>query len=325
MTDFKDTIINKLQTLATNERIQNQPFKARAYNIVIKQLKDFKGKIVTVDDISQFKGVGIKIKAKIEEIISTGTLKAADRVSGDNINIFEELTAIHGIGPTKARALIKEGIVSIDDLKLRAEDLLNTQQQIGLKYHDDIQKRIPRKVIDKHKIVLDKCVTKVSNKLLFTIVGSYRRMAKDSGDIDILITIEGKSTEKKRTEMLEKLIDVMKEENYIVADLSCGKKKYMGVVKLGRDSVRRLDILMTSPQEYPYALLYFTGSKELNVELRLAAQQKGLVLNEHGLQSTKKVPRAKTEEDIFNILGYKYILPEHRTGSNFAKYKLTQS
>ena len=43
--------------------------------------------------------------------------------------------------------------------------------------------------------------------------------------------------------------------------LATGTKKYNGISKLGSKGIpRRIDIMYTKPEEYPFAILYFTGS-----------------------------------------------------------------
>ena len=52
---------------------------------------------------------------------------------------------------------------------------------------------------------------------------------------------------------------------------------------------RRIDIMYTKPQEYPFAILYFTGSMEFNVKMRGELLEKGLSLNEYGIKRDKKM------------------------------------
>jgi DNA polymerase/3'-5' exonuclease PolX len=109
-----------------------------------------------------------------------------------------------------------------------------------------------------------------------TIAGSFRRKMPTSGDIDILIT--GKDTA-----AFHSVVETLKRD-YIKDILALGDKKCMCVVRLPRHKVhRRLDILLTSPVEYPYALLYFTGSQGFNIGFRREALKKGYSLSEHGL------------------------------------------
>ena len=142
-----------------------------------------------------------------------------------------------------------------------------------------------------------------------TIAGSYRRRAKDSGDIDILL---------KGTPVLyKKFIDVLEKKGYLYETLAKGTKKYFGMGKLPEClTFRRIDIMVTKPQEYPFAVLYFTGSKEFNTLMRQHALDRGLSMNEYSLKDVDtKEPVDhvfQTERDIFDYLEYTYVDPWKR-------------
>jgi DNA polymerase (family X) len=79
------------------------------------------------------------------------------------------------------------------------------------------------------------------------------------------------------------------------------------------------DLRVVSDTEYPFALAYFTGSKEHNIVMRQRAIERGLRLNEYGLFRSVEETRdpalrveCNTEEDIFKQLGLAYIPPELR-------------
>ena len=79
---------------------------------------------------------------------------------------------------------------------------------------------------------------------------------------------------------------------------------------------------MYRKENYPFALLYFTGSADFNRLLRLNARKKGFALNDYGLVSFKKFKNEEKdnttkikcycESDIFKTLGIEYIAPEDR-------------
>jgi DNA polymerase/3'-5' exonuclease PolX len=76
---------------------------------------------------------------------------------------------------------------------------------------------------------------------------------------------------------------------------------------------------MTTYQEYPFALLYFTGDFDINIQLRKKASELGYKLSEYSLTpiiSSKKAPELYSEKEIFNFLGYKYIQPKNRNIQN---------
>jgi DNA polymerase/3'-5' exonuclease PolX len=118
-------------------------------------------------------------------------------------------------------------------------------------------------------------------------------------------------------------LDALVDEGYILDELVSGPKKWMGYVKAGpRGTPRRLDVLLTSPTEYPYAVLYFTGSDRFNVAMRRGATERGYVLSEHGMVPIKAaagrpvVPGMRGERDIFEFLGLRYVPPQERIDSH---------
>ena len=149
----------------------------------LKQLCYINNPITDVNVLKGRPGIGKTILAKFNEFAATGKLKVLEKAEGDPVYLFPK---IYGIGPKKAKQLVAEGITSIADLRKRQDEVLNPTQIAGLKYFEDIQKRIPRAEINEYKDVLEDVFSKLKHKgSNFEIVGSYRRGAANSGDIDI--------------------------------------------------------------------------------------------------------------------------------------------
>ena len=109
----------------------------------------------------------------------------------------------------------------------------------------------------------------------------------------------------------------MVNQGYLVEELALGNKKYNGICKLGRNGIgRRIDIMYTKPEEYPFAILYFTGSGEFNQMMRKMVNDKGYTMNEYSIKHSdtgKKVDHVFTEEkDIFKFLEMGYVEPWQR-------------
>lgn len=317
--DYKNIIIAELETLVKKETIEKGTFKVRAYQKVIKQLKSLE-KVDNWKDLEDVSGIGKKITEKVDEIFKTGKLRSAEKArTKHNLQIYDDLMKIHGVGATKAKQLVEEyNVTSMEVLKNKLEenpDILNNKQKIGLKYYEDINLKIPRKEMEQHESYLLDSLGNLDKDIHITIVGSYRRKVKESGDIDVLVTLRRKTTSEERANLMCKIIEKLKDENYIKSSLALGDKKYMGIVKLKRKRhARRMDILITSQEEYPFAVLYFTGSQELNIIMRKDAIEMGLRLNEYSLLDKKEKPIVlKSEEEIFKKLGYSFIPPEMRT------------
>ncbi len=324
-TDYKPTIIDALTILMKADQIKKETFKAIAYQKVIKQLQAHPGPIRSLEDLEGFTGIGTKIKAKIKEIIETGGLKAANQAAAAvPISIYDDLLKIHGIGPVKARRLVEDfGVTSIEDLRQKVTEnpgLLDHAQKVGLQFFEEFNERIPRAEMEAHEAII---TDSAPSNMKFEIVGSYRRGAASSGDIDILINFPRLRLEESIVESFHEFIQSLIAKGYITDMLALGNHKCMAVSKVGPDGKhRRLDVLLTPNEEWPFAILYFTGSDRFNVAMRAHALELGWTLNEHRIAPTSKthqsgaeLPAFKTEKDIFKFLGLRYIEPTERTGA----------
>jgi len=325
--NYKDKIIDALETLCIRDTTSGEKFSALAYTKAIRELKKL-DTITKIEDVNSIAGIGKKIKEKIQEILTTGTLQAAVTAKEDlPIELYKNLLNVYGIGPAKAKDLIqKDKIKSIDDLHSKQE-LLNEVQKKGLKYYNDLLHRIVRSEMIEHE---NKIMTYIEDPILGEIVGSYRREKETSGDIDVLIKIPEYFTKKETKEFFETFIKKLQTEKYLIEILALGEKKCMGIVKLSEISkARRIDFLITPEKEFPYAELYFTGSDSFNVEFRKYALSKGYTLNEHGMKKTEgdktSVETIKTEKDIFKFLGLKYQKPKNRKDESSVQEKETKN
>jgi DNA polymerase beta len=328
MTDYKSIIIRELDTLRRADIAKKEPFSAKAYAKVIEQLKAMEGAIQSIEDIKDVLGVGKKIKDKIKEILETGSLRAATEARKEtNLDSLDILQGVHGIGPVKAKQLVEtKGIRTISELRRAASqdpELLNDVQTMGLKYYEDANERIPRQEMVKHETLI---LAALDPRFRGVVVGSYRRGAENSGDIDVLLMLPDSMTKKKQGELFLETIQMLKETEYIVDTLAQGPKKFLGYVKLDeKKKARRLDLLMTPEEEFAYAILYFTGSQGFNVAFRRYAQEKGYTINEHIMKPVKdgvrEVPSMKTEKDIFDFLQLKYVEPHMRRAASDVEEK----
>ena len=316
----KDLLISSLEKLRKEEVAAKETWKARAYLVVIQQLKGFEKPINSWDDIKDLKGIGSGIEKKIKELLETGQLARLDNYNADGkIRLTSDLMQIHGIGPVKARELIEvNGITSIDDLKNKP-NLLNDVQKIGLKYLDYFTERIPRKEMEKHENYILQIIKNVDSKFEACLTGSFRRNLKDSGDIDVLLThpdLDPSAAEG----LFKNVVLKMQVEGYITDTLALGSKKCMAVCKLKKHKMfRRLDLLYTKKEEFPFALLYFTGSGDFNVKMRNLALSKGYSLSEYGMKYIEGKKKGElvdhlfvNEKDIFDFLGMSYVDPDKR-------------
>ena len=319
--DYKPLIVDSLEVLRKRDIADKEPFKARAYAKVISQLKAYNDPITSYEDIKHIEGIGEKISKKIREIMESGTLLASAVRAKElyNIDALDALQKIYGVGPAKATELVRGGITSIDSLREAIKTnpkLLNDKQKIGLKFYEDLLERIPREEMEEHRDTLYTLLPADMEEYQMEIVGSFRREAVTSGDIDVLIRVPPETTPMEEKERLAEYVEMLKGFGYIEEILALGEHKCMAISRIYGGKARRLDLLMTPAEEYAYAILYFTGSDKFNVAFRQYALDNGYTLNEHTLtplrNDVKPVPIMDTEKDIFRFLGLRYIEPSKR-------------
>jgi DNA polymerase beta len=306
---MNEKILELLKLLSIQKKNDGERFKHLAILKALGILKKYSKEIKTLDDIDDVKGlpgIGDGMIKRLTEIIKTGKLKELDNTP--ELFLIKELTTVSGIGEKNAQKLISEHkIKSLSDLKKQVKNgkiELTTAQTIGLKYYDDLNQRIPRAEITKAKGIINKIIKKIDPDINMEIVGSYRRKKKDSGDIDVLFT--------HKKNYLNQVVKSLEDSGYLLEQISKGGKKYSGIFKI-QDYGRRIDILFIQPENYPAALLYFTGSGEHNQKMRAVAKSKGFKLNEYSLldENGNKI-KVKTEEDIFKKLEMEFLEPQKR-------------
>ena len=302
-------LANLMNKLAIVMNKTGEPMKARAYQKAEETLLGLNEEITDLSQLQGKPGIGPTIMEKMKEYLRTGTLTLLEREKANPVNI---LTEVYGIGPKKAKDLVEKGITTIETLRERQNEILNDVQKVGLKYFEDILERIPRSEIDEYNDIFDNTFKKVAEPgSQYEIVGSYRRGAKTSGDIDVIITSNN-------PDVFKRFIDVLIQEKIIIEVLSRGKSKCLVITKIDNGKyARRVDFLYTSPEEYPFSVLYFTGSKAFNTVMRGHALKMGYTLNEHRITRTSVAGSPikmnfQNEKDIFDFLKLEYKEPNER-------------
>ena len=323
---MKNSIIKSLEDLASHEATKRKKgfqFKIAMYRKAIKAFRSSNIDPKNFNEAEQILATVFKnpqtIASKIKELYNTGKISEVDKARTDPISkAITLLSSVPQIGPIKAMSLVTEyGIYTVNQLKRKEyQYLLYDKQKLGLKYYDELidpktldAVRIPRKEVQKFEKIVKKQLPK---DLTLTICGSYRRGAVSSGDIDCLFTGNKSS--------FKQLVETLSEKEVIKDPFSAGSSKWMGMGKVDKLH-RRIDLMYIDSSEYPFAILYFTGSQEFNEAFRGYCRKLGYTLNEHGiksLQNGENVNKSfKSEKDIFDFLNVPYVEPEDRNSGKF--------
>ena len=316
----------------------------QSYNVMVT-IKKYPEKL-TLDNINEFKelpGIGKGTIDRIIEIIKTDKLSELDEYKKTQKNksptekkhdemeamTLEELESIVGVGRTNALELIRMGVTSVDDLKKKIADgsiEVNEKIQLGIKYFGKFQGNIPREEITKINKIISKIIDKLNkkfklddnNKYVYEICGSYRREKLTSGDIDVLVSKKTPTEGNHLDNVVQELKKPIKGNNMvplIIDDMTSNyETKYMGFAQYKDNPPRRIDIRYIEWPSYYSALLYFTGSADLNKKMRQIAKKMGYKLSEYGLTSLKdnKMVPLESEYDVFKILKIEYLPPRLR-------------
>ena len=318
---YNEEFIELMEKLNNIMLKQGEPFRARAYQKAQETIMKHSTNITSSSQLKGLPNIGSSIMDKLNEYVEKGTLQDLEKEKNNPVNILCE---IYGVGPKKSQELVLAGVKSINELRERQNELLNDIQKVGLKYYEQIQERIPRSEIEKFKkIFTDIFITDTNKDANFEIVGSYRRGQQTSGDIDVIIT--GKTSI-----VYKKFVNDLLKTGIILEVLSCGESKTLVIAKLpGKNIARRIDFLYAPPNEFAFAILYFTGSKIFNTLMRQYSLDKGYTFNEHGiykLENKKKGAKVNkefnTEKDIFDFLELEFKTPlERQDGRAITPFK----
>src|SRR5277367_6346698 len=317
----KDKVAEILAEIGTLLELKGEnPFKTRAYANAartIESLNEPLAKLVAEKRLGEIKGIGEALEQKITELVETGKLKYYDELKDSIPPGLIEMLEISGLGPKKIQALNQKlGIDSIEKLEAacRAGKVADLDG-FGEKTQANILEGIARKRTYASRHLLSAAwlaaepllenLRSQPDVIRCSTAGSLRRFKEIIGDIDLL------ASSKKPAEVIEFFVS----QPGLVKVLAKGETKASAIL----DGGIQCDLRVVTDAEFPFALAYFTGSKEHNIVMRQRAIQRGLRLNEYGLFKSKEETRdakllvpCKTEEEIFAKLDLPYIEPELR-------------
>jgi DNA polymerase/3'-5' exonuclease PolX len=340
LANFIQLEIDQYKKEKNNKLVTANSFRLKSIKNILIILKNYTKDInnITIKELAQLKGISKGTLDRINEILNNGKLlelENFDDPQEENNKLIEELESIVGVGRINALKFINQGVTSVNDLKDKIESgelKVNDKILLGIKYYGKFFGDIPRQEITKIKKLIEKEINIINkkyklnddNKYIFEICGSYRREKETSGDVDVLFSKYGtKMNNINQINHLDILIQKLKQptkinnNNPLLIDDITDKNyetKYMGFIKYKNNPCRRIDIRYVSYDVFPSALLYFTGSPSLNLQMRKVAKAMGYKLSEYGLTNLKdkSIVEINSEYDVFKFLQIEYLPPKLR-------------
>lgn len=298
-------------------------FRVNAYRNAARAIENLAVDVATLADdkakLTAIDGIGDGTARRIIEYCQTGRIKEHEEIVSKVPPGLREVMHVPGIGPKTAKAMWEKiGVVDIASLKAKIESgELAKMPRMGEKTIQNIvaslqfmEKATQRTRLGEALPLAESLVeylSQVEGVKKIEYAGSLRRGMETIGDIDLLAVATNPAS------LTDAFISMPMVEQVL------GKGETKSSVRIARGM--QVDLRIVPEASFGAALLYFTGSKQHNVELRERAQKKKLRLNEYGLfpddgdstppQERGVKPKAsKTEESIYKALGLPWIPPE---------------
>lgn len=295
---------------------QANPFRIRAYRNAARVVLAFAPDIATLlangQALPKLPGIGDDLAGKIAEIASTGQCALLQRLYGEVPGGLRDLLKVSGLGPRRVARLWHElGIQTPADLyqaarsgRIRALHGFSEHSEERLLQSVDQLLHSPRRrllvsVVPVAERLLSS-LSEVPGVIEVATAGSFRRGRDTVGDLDLLVSAHSGSP----------VIPRLVVDAEVGTVLSAGTTRASVLLKSGL----QVDLRLLKPQSWGAGLVYLTGSKAHNIELRRLAQKQGLKISEYGVYRGKQRIAGSNEASIYQALGLPWIPPELREG-----------
>ncbi len=318
----RETLIDALEQIATLLELKGEnPFKIRAYRSGAEVVRTFPGDLLLLarnQQLDGIKGLGEALRDKLHTLAATGSLPFLEELKAEFPSSLFDLFDIAGLGPKKVAALYRElGVASIPDLQRACDDgSLAQLPGFGPKSAANLHEAIQARAAFADTFRLDQVAPAAREILDYLrqhpdtsraeVAGSFRRGKETVHDLDFLVA----------TPHPQAITEAFIAPPWVQSVIASGPTK----TSVRLHSGVQCDLRTVSNAEFPFALAYFTGSKEHNIQLRARALKLGWTLNEYRFSPTSPTspppPQDLFEEaEIHRALGLDFIEPALREGS----------
>ena len=292
----KATIADVLEKIATLLELKGEnPFKIRAYTNAARSLETFGGNIADLaneETLEKIPGIGKAIAAKIKELVETGSLKFFEDLRAEFPADILELFSLPGLGAKKIKALHEK--LQVSSIAQLHEACVAGRVAELPGFGKTTQEKLCRAIDERQKYAgsfqLGKIAAEAerlqddlrahSEALHVCIAGSYRRRKEIVRDLDFIVA----------TSAPAEISAMFVQHPLVESVIAQGPTKSSVRLRSGI----QCDLRVVSTAEYPFALNYFTGSKEHNIEVRSRALKRGWTLNEYRLGETNTTEARST-------------------------------
>jgi len=314
----RDQVVEVLERIALLLELQGEnPFKVRAYHNGARALELLEGDLATLvreNGLKGVAGIGEALRDKISTLVLTGRLPYYEELCAQFPPKLFELFDVPGLGPKKIKALYEKlEVASLADLeKACQENRVSALDGFGAKTQEKILQGLAalKQGAGRHLAsVAARAATALYDDfrthpetIRLAIGGSTRRRNETVHDIDLIVS----------TRAPAEISEAFRGHPLVASVIAAGETKSSVMLQDGIQA----DLRVVKDEEFPFALNYFTGSKEHNIVMRGLAQERGWTLNEYRLAPSAPdappIPAIREERDLYEVFGFDYIEPELR-------------
>ncbi|XP_056350370.1 DNA nucleotidylexotransferase [Oenanthe melanoleuca] len=350
--NYNKKFTDAFEVMAENYEFKENEIFCLEFLRAASLLKSLPFSVTRMKDIQGLPCLGDQVRDIIEEIIEEGESSRVKEVLNDErYKAFKQFTSVFGVGVKTSEKWYRMGLRTVEEVKADKTLKLSKMQKAGFLYYEDLVSCVSKAEADAVSLIVKNTVCSFLPDALVTITGGFRRGKNIGHDIDFLITNPGPRED---DELLHKVIDLWKKQGLLlycdiiestfvkeqlpsrkvdamdhfqkcfailklyqprVDNSTCNTSKKLGMAEVKDWKAIRVDLVITPFEQYAYALLGWTGSRQFGRDLRrYAAHERKMILDNHALYDRRKriFLKAGSEEEIFAHLGLDYVEPWER-------------
>ncbi|NWQ72818.1 TDT nucleotidylexotransferase, partial [Columbina picui] len=344
LNNYNKKFTDAFEIMAENYEFKENEIFSLEFLRAASVLKFLPFPVTRMKDIQGLPCMGDRVRDVIEEILEEGESSRAKEVLNDErYKSFKQFTSVFGVGVKTSEKWYRMGLRTLEEVKADKTVKLSKMQKAGFLYYEDLVSCVSEAEADAVSMMVKNTVYTFLPDALVTITGGFRRGKKIGHDIDFLITSPG---QREDDELLHKgllLYCDTVESTFTKEQLPSRQvdamdnfQKCFAILKLYQPRVDngsyntsknfdmaedkdwkaiRVDLVITPFEQYAYALLGWTGSRQFGRDLRrYATHERKMILDNHALYDRTKRTflKASSEEEIFAHLGLDYVEPWER-------------
>ncbi|XP_062436443.1 DNA nucleotidylexotransferase [Rhea pennata] len=352
LNNFNKKFTDAFEIMAENYEFKENEIFCLEFLRAASVLKCLPFPVVRMKDIQGLPCMGDQVRDVIEEIVEEGeSSRAKDVLNDERYKSFKQFTSVFGVGVKTSEKWYRMGLRTLEEVKAEKTLKLSKMQKAGFLYYEDLVSCVSKAEADAVGLIVEKTVRTFLPDALVTITGGFRRGKKIGHDIDFLITNPGPRQD---DDLLHKVADLWRKQGLLLycdiiestfvkdqlpsrkVDAMDNFQKCFAILKLYQPRVDnrsynasqefdmaevkdwkaiRVDLVISPFEQYAYALLGWTGSRQFGRDLRrYANHEKKMILDNHALYDKRKrlFLKAGSEEEIFVHLGLDYVEPWER-------------